>query len=127
MRTVTKIFVAMILLVALSVPAFADQLPAPLEKDLLPGITTISYAGQSFVFETAVPLHVSFVSKGFTLIELKFKVYSTAASRGGALPASPNDQIAIHWNEWNVDVYTGPPPLGVWEGILNTESGFTEK
>lgn len=127
MRMATKVFVITILLIAFSAPAFADQLPAPLEKDLFPGITHINYAGQSFVFETPVLLHVSFVSKGFTLIELKFKVQPAAGGRGGAALASPNDQIAIYWNEWDVDVYTGPPPPEGWQGILNTESGFTEK
>ena len=127
MRMVTKVFVTTILLIALSVPAFADQLPVPLEKDIIPGITHLSYAGQSFVFETSVLIHVSFVSKGFTFIELKFKTQPAAGSRGGASQASPDDQIAIHWNEWEVDIYTGPPPLEEWEGILHTESGFTEK
>lgn len=127
MRTVAKLLVTIVLLIAFSAPAFADQLPAPLEKDLFPGTTSLSYAGQNFVFKTSVPIHVSFVSKGFTLIELKFKVQTAAGGRGASSNSSPDDQIAIYWNEWGVDVYNGPPPIQEWEGILNTESGFTEK
>jgi hypothetical protein len=127
MRMLTKLFVTAILLLALSAPAFADELPAPLEKDIFPGVSHVNYAGQNFTFNTPVPLHVSFVTKGFTIIELKFKVYPSAGSRGGASQASPDDQIAIYWNEWSVNVYAGPPPLEEWEGLLHTESGFTEK
>ncbi|MBI4720485.1 MAG: hypothetical protein HY770_04565 [Chitinivibrionia bacterium] len=127
MRKVSRILFAAVLLVAFCVPVLGDELPAPLERDIYPGVTNISYAGQSFRFETTVTIHVSLIPRGANLIELRFKVHQGTTTRTPVMAASPNMQIEIDWVNWNNTIFSGTPPPDGWEGLLHTESGFTEK
>jgi hypothetical protein len=113
---------------------YGGQPSAQVHKDILPGVTYESFAGQHFRFETTVPIRVSFKSKSPTHIILKFKMLhsseynseKTGKVRGQRL-YSEGDYIIIAWEDWASDIYNGAPPSGIWEGILDTESGFTEK
>jgi len=128
MRMVFKIAVIAAVLIFL-VPSilYADQLPAPLEKDIFPGVTHLNYAGQHFRFETTVIIHVSLLSLGPTELQMKLKAYPQSGPSGGGQAVSPSDQLTIVWEDWGSDVYNGTPPAKEWTGILDTESGFTEK
>jgi hypothetical protein len=128
MRKGLIILLVGMLLAAFSIPLFADELPLPLEKDILPGVTYVTYAGQNFRFETTVVIHVSLIPRDFNLIELRFKsARSTSNPSIPAMGVSPNAQISINWENWNSVVYSGSPPPNEWQGLLHTESGFTEK
>lgn len=114
---------------ALLVPimAVSDQLPARVVKTLFPGVTTIEYAGQSLRFETQVPLRVGLSPVSMTEIRLRFS--STRSTAGGAQGVQGEDNVQAIWVDWNSELYSGPAPptWAEWDGILNTESGFTEK
>jgi hypothetical protein len=103
----------------------SDQLPGKLEQSVFPGITEISYAGESFVFDTSVAIHVTFTAMGPTSIELKFKVLGQRAGGGNA--PQQEDEIQIDWLDWGTELYSGSPPTDPWGVILDTESGYTEK
>jgi hypothetical protein len=127
MKALARLLVAGIAVALLVTPLaiLADQLPAPLEKKLSPGVTTVDYAGQSLRFTTAVPLVVNFSAISETLIRRQVRSYGAAGGGQGSAAANLN----IYWENWDNDVYDGPapPPSAPWEGVLNSESGFTEK
>ncbi len=124
---IQKISLVCLLIFIISVPAtvLSDQLPAKLEQSVFPGVTEITYAGENFVFDTTVSIHVTFTALGPTRIELKFKVLAQR-SVGGNIPAQEN-QIQIDWLNWDTELYSGSPPTDPWGVILDTESGYTEK
>lgn len=124
---IQKISLVCLLIFIISVPAtvLSDQLPAKLEQSVFPGVTEIAYAGENFVFDTTVSIHVAFTALGPTRIELKFKVLGQR-SVGGNIPAQ-EDQIQIDWLNWDTELYSGSPPEDPWGVILDTESGYTEK
>ncbi|MFH1754266.1 MAG: hypothetical protein ABIA59_01055 [Candidatus Latescibacterota bacterium] len=126
MRHALKISLLCLLILVISVPAtvLSDQLPAKLEQSVFPGITEITYAGEEFVFNTTVSVHVTFTALGPSRIELKFKVLGQRS--GGYIPSAV-DQIQIAWVTWNTELYSGTPPTTPWGAILDTESGYTEK
>jgi hypothetical protein len=111
------------LVISVPTAVLADQLPNKLEQSVFPGITEITYAGEDFVFDTTVPIHVTFTALGPNRIELKFKVLG---QRGDYIP-SQEDQIMIDWLDWGTELYSGTPPVDPWGVILDTESGYTEK
>jgi hypothetical protein len=126
MRIKANLSLLCLLVFIISVPAavLSDQLPDKLEQSVFPGITEISYAGEDFVFDTTVPIHVTFTPLGPTRIELKFKVMM--GQRGDYIP-SQEDQIQINWLDWSTELYSGSAPTDPWGVILDTESGYTEK
>jgi len=126
MKALSKILMASALLALLLVPfaSMSDQLAAPLIKTVFPPQETINYAGQSLRFSTDVPLKVqlSVVEPG--KVRLVFKAHP--GQTGGDAPAATT--VQIFWEDWNNEVYDGPAPMDeAWDGILLTESGFTEK
>ena len=114
------IFVALILF---PLAAVSDQLPAPLERNIFPGVSVIDYAGQTFTFTTDVPLQVILLPLDQTRIQLKFKFRGGMPS--GSAPVAAN--VEIFWENWDNEIYSGTAPSSWWIGILLTESGFTEK
>jgi hypothetical protein len=118
------LFLAVIFLPSL---VLSDQLPTKVEKDILPGITYVTYGGQNFRFDTSVAIHVTFLQKAPNLIEMTFKVRSGEGMQSGPSSTSGAEDITILWENWNSTIYEGAPPSGEWVGMLNTESGFTEK
>jgi hypothetical protein len=127
MRIARKVSLLCLLIFIISVPAtvLSDQLPAKLEQSLSPGITEITYAGENFVFDTSVAIHVTFTAMGPTRIELQFKVLGQRGG-GGNVPQQ-EDEIQIAWLNWDTELYSGSPPTDPWGVILDTESGYTEK
>jgi len=126
MKSLPRLLVAGIALAILVMPLaiLADQLPLPLEKKVPAGVTSVTYMNQTLRFTTAVPLVIKFEALSDNQIRLTVRTYN--ASSGGA-QGSSSSSMNIHWEDWNNDVYEGPPPTEPWEGILYTESGFTEK
>lgn len=122
-RLLVVVVVAALLLTPLSV--LADQIPMPLQKKIAPGVTTVNYAGQNLRFTTPIGLVVKFDPITETRIRLTVRAYGSAsATQGGQVAV-----ISIYWENWGSDVYTGSAPTASnpWEGVLNSESGFTEK
>lgn len=125
MKALPRILCASLLasLLLLPVMAASDQLPAPLEKTILPGTTTISYAGQNLRFTTEVHLRVKLLAISPTQTAISVRVH-------GGIPVNPapgDDAVEIYWSNFDEDLYSGPPPTEEWGGVLNSESGFTEK
>jgi hypothetical protein len=103
----------------------ADRLPIPVTTKVRPGVSDVRYAAQTFRFTTPVALVVRFEPVTTTTIKMTVRAYSQSSS-GSQAPLGTN--LNIHWQDWGTDVYSGPPPYeSAWEGLLNTESGFTEK
>lgn len=128
MKAFSKIVLASVLLVLLLVPStsMSDRLPAPLVRMVEPGQTTILYADQSLRFTTDVPLKLTLTPLEPGRIHMKVKAVLPRGLDGNA-PASGWEIVEIYWLNWGNDIYEGPPPENPWEGILLTESGFTEK
>ena len=122
MKALSKLMFVSVVVTALLVPlaTMSDQLPAPLQKTVLPGQATIEYAGQTLRFTTDVPLKVNLTPLGADRIEIKIVAHPSYG--GGNAPA--NTTVQIFWANWNDEIYDGPPPLGA---IILTESGLTEK
>lgn len=122
MKALSKLVLVCVVVAILLVPfaSMSDQLPAPIQRTVLPTQATIEYAGQTLKFTTDVALKVSLTPLGGDRIELKIAAHPSYG--GGNAPASAS--VQIFWENWNNVVYNGPPPWGV---ILLTESGFTEK
>jgi hypothetical protein len=124
MKALSRLLVASVMLAVLLVPlaSMSDQLPAPLIKTVYPPQETIYYAGQTLKFTTPVPLKVSLIALEPGRVQLKFKA---APGGGGSAPAST---LQIDWENWGREIFNGDPPkTEPWDGILLTESGFTEK
>ena len=127
MKILPKVILASVLVALMLLPlaATSDQLPAPLEKTLMPGVTVIDYADQHLRFTTAVPLQLRLLPLDATHIQLQFRARGIQQPGGGSAPSSQT--VEIFWEDWNNDIYSGSAPEGWWSGILATESGFTEK
>jgi hypothetical protein len=127
MKALSRLVVVSVMLAVLLVPlaTMSDQLPAPLIKTVFPPQETIYYADQTLKFTTTVPLKVDLIALGPGKVRLKFKA---AEIRGGASAAPSAMTLQIYWENWDNEIYNGyPPTTEPWDGILNTESGFTEK
>lgn len=128
MKSLPRLLVAAVALAIVLMPLalLADQLPAPLEKKINPGVTTIEYAGQTLRFTTPVSLIINLDPISTTQIRLSVRTYGTTSGPQGAAAAT---DVNIYWEDFDNDVYNGPPPptSSPWEGILYTESGYTEK
>lgn len=123
MKVHVRALAAAVLVLLLVTPTVlvGQKLPAPMERTILPGVTTIQYGGQTLIFTTAVTLHAKFkpITSGF---ELRFKSHS---GYGGEAP-SGGLGVQIFWEEQNQYIYDGDAPLG-WTIITLTEGGWTEK
>lgn len=124
MKAHSRLLLVGVMLAALLIPFAANtgKLAAPMETAVHPGQTTIHYAGQALKFTTdvALKIHLSAPEPG----KVKLVVTARGFAGSGSAPASP---ILIYWENWDKEIYTGPPPTEPWSGILLTESGFTEK
>jgi hypothetical protein len=101
-----------------------DAMLAPKDLVLSPGVTEVHYGGQTFRFETPQPLYLHLEPAGTNRIRVRFECHECGQA-GGA--ASAGVEMQFYWENFDEIVYSGPPPKDGWEGILNTESGFTEK
>jgi hypothetical protein len=127
MKALSKVVVAIVLVALLLAPSalMSDKLPAPYQTIIDPGQTTIDYFGQQLKFTTDVPLKLNLVPLEPGRLYMKFKALS--ATGGGGAPAQGGDNVEIYWQNWDNELYDGPPPEDPWENVLLTESGFTEK
>ena len=121
-RAVGILFV--LALLAIPFAAVPQQLPAPVEESVAPGVSTIYYAGQTLRFTTDVPLKVFLSAVAPDRIFLKFRAPASYVPGGSSTSAV----VEVYWENWSNEIYEGPPPTTPpWEGILLTEGGFTEK
>ena len=125
MKALPRVLFASLLACLLIFPALAvsDQLPTPLDKTVLPGTTTIHYAGLNLRFTTDVPLRVKLMPLSTTEVGITVRTHGSVPVN----PVSGNDSVEIFWEDFNESIYDGPPMIGEWGGIINSESGFTEK
>ncbi len=124
MKALSGLFLTGLILVAMLAPfaAMSGELAAPLETGVPAGQTTLHYAGQALKFTTDVALKISLSAPEPGKVKLVVKARGVPA--GGS---SSNTKVEIFWENWNNEIYAGPPPADAWSGILLTESGFTEK
>jgi hypothetical protein len=106
------------------VPCFADQLPAPKTEAVFPGVTRITYAGETFVFTTTVRLSATF--EYLPSNEIRVRVKTNAPLHEG-MALAPGQMLRIYWEDGDELLYDGMPPDGEWTGLIQTEGGFTEK
>ena len=127
MRMVPRVLLVFLLVIAVLMPttALSDQLPDRMEQTLFPGRTDVSYAGQNFVFDTTVIIHITFIPLDLNKIKLTVKIRPTREP-GGSQTQSEG-LLCIDWLNWNDRLYNGIPPAEPWGIILDTESGYTEK
>ncbi len=126
MRLCIKVLSAL-LLVALLVPPVAaavNQIAAPLERNVSPGVTTITYSNQTLVFTTAVPLRIKLRVTSPGHIELQFKAQETRKTGRGQTSAP--GQTIVFWDQAGDDIFNDAAG-GSWVTIPLTEGGWTEK
>jgi hypothetical protein len=128
MRGLTGAIFTVIIVIALALPGLsaAQQLPMPMQKSILPGVTHVDYAGQTFVFTTAVKLTAKFEAAFPNEIRITIKTAPSHRS-GGSLAPSGTPVLRIYWLEGDEVVFEGDPPEDPWSDIILTEGGFTEK
>ena len=128
MKLSVKAISALMLVAFLATPfvAAADQIAAPLERSVLPGVTTIEYAGQTLVFTTAATLKIELrvVSPGNIL--LRFKAQATRQPSDGSSALLAGGQTVIYWEQAGAEVFNGSPS-DAWTDVPLTEGGWTEK
>lgn len=114
---------------ALLVPSLGlgDELAVPIEKKIVAGTTTITYAGQNIRFTTPVALLVKLEPDGTTRIKMTVQIYP-----GTPMPDGPttyaDETLNIYWTDYETDVYNGGVPVTEpWTGYLNTEGGFVDR
>jgi hypothetical protein len=119
---------ALLLVAFLATPfvAAADQIAAPLERSVMPGVTTITYANQTLVFTTATPLRVQLkvVSPGH--ISLRFKAQQARVPAGGESALVVGGQTVIFWEQAGAELFNGEAS-NTWTDVPLTEGGWTEK
>lgn len=118
---------ALLVIAFLTVPSLvaSEQLIAPLERGIQPGVTTVQYANQTLVFTTAVPLKIKLMVASAGHVELSFK---KAASRdqGQGMAGASAGQTVIFWEQAAQDIFEGFAPDN-WTDIPLGEGGWTEK
>lgn len=125
MKALSRLLLIGVILAALIVPftAISGELAAPIETSVPPGVTTLHYAGQDLKFTTDVALKIELSAPEPGKIQLIVKARGVPPGASSA-----NTEVQIYWENWDNEIYAGPPPVGEpWSGILLTESGFTEK
>lgn len=127
MKTVSRLAVIGVVLAVILAPValFGDQLPQPIEKKIPPGVTTISYGGQSLRF--TAPITIVIKLEPVTLTQIKLSVWAYGSGSGAQTAQGPN--LDIYWINFSNTIYSGPTPpdSAPWQGLLDTESGYTEK
>lgn len=130
MNKATRVITALVIIGLLVVPALLDarQLAFPKDTTVLPGVTTLTYAGETLTFTTAVALQVKFRMPAAGQVEVMFRQHPNWAAwpaPPGAAP--PAEELNIFWDDFGEDVFDGDAPDPDWGGIVLTEGGWTEK
>ena len=116
-------------ILALILPSLglAGELPAPLEKKVLAGTSTITYAGQTLRFTTPVALIVRCDPETAIRIKITVGIYPGTPLPNGAASFAA-ETLNIYWSNVGTDVYNGiVPVIEPWTGWLNTEGGFVDR
>ncbi len=129
MKIHARILALILVFAVVAVPfaALSDQMATPVERKVPPGTTVVHYAGQDLRFTTPVALLVRLEPVTTTKIRLRVSAYpGTYPPPAGS---SAQTVLEIFWQNFGNSVYEGavPPDTDPFEGILLTESGFTEK
>ena len=129
MRILPRVLAVSVVLALILMPliASAEGDLLPIDKKVLPGTSVVDYAGQHLRFTTPVGLVVRFEPVFGASTKFKMTVWQYP---GTQIPATAAvTEVEIVWTEWGNQIFTGPPPgeSDPYIGILNTESGFTEK
>lgn len=113
---------------ALLVPSvgFGDQLPAPLEKKINAGSSTIQYMGQTIRFTTPVALLVKCDPESTVRFRMVVAIYPGTPYPGGQ-GTNAVEPLNIYWSNIGTDVYDGNVPTGELTTWLNTEGGFVDR
>lgn len=128
MRSRSRALVAalVILSVVLATAVMADGLATPLKKKLAPGVTSVTYGGETVTFTTAVFLQVEFRMTGSInapIIEIK----ATALLGQGGPQGTSGTDVEIFWEDQGEELYSGSAPTVTWTGEIQGEGGWTEK
>ncbi len=121
MRKLSAVFI--VLALAVAVAAFAEQLPVPKTEAVFPGITRVSYVGETFVFTTTVRLSAKFEVISDNQIQIQIKTALTPREMGAL---APGEMLRIYWEDGDQTLFDGTPPEE-WTGVVLTEGGLTEK
>ncbi|MCZ6766002.1 MAG: hypothetical protein O7D32_03635 [bacterium] len=123
LRSRALIAALVILSMVLATAVIADGLASPLKKKLAPGVTTVSYGGETLTFTTTVFLQIEFRMIGSVnapIIEIKAAVLP---GNGGPQGTS-GTVIQIYWEDQGEELYSGSSN---WTGEIPGEGGWTEK
>jgi len=128
MKAVSRVLTAGMVLVLLVMPlaVIADQMLMPVEKKIPAGVTVVKYGGQSLRFTTPVALIANFEPVSAVNFRLTVHEYGTPS---GPSASSPGLEFELVWEDFQKEVYSGPPPPpdDPFSEIFLSESGFTEK
>ena len=128
MKAFSRVLTAGMVLVLLVMPlaVIAGQMLVPVEKKIPAGVTVVKYAGQSLRFTTPVALVAKFDPVSDVNFRLTVHQYGTTS---GASASSSGLEFELVWEDYQKQVYSGPPPPtdDPFSEIFLSESGFTEK
>ena len=129
MKFCGKALIALILIGLMVMPSavFSQAMPVPLDTAVLPGVSTIQYAGQTFVFTTSVGLKVKFRAISMSEFEMEVRALPGHTSSHSGSATSSTEEIVINWKDYNQNILDGDTSKLPWDGILTTEGGWTEK
>jgi hypothetical protein len=127
MRGFTRACFAVLLVTVLALPGLsvAEQIPMPVQKVILPGVTTVNYAAQTFVFTSAIKLTAKFEAAFPN--EIRITIKTAPSHRSAALAPGGQALLRIYWLDGDEVLFEGDPPEDPWSDIILTEGGFTEK
>lgn len=135
MKTLAKIWLTAFLVAIAAMASAKGQMAPPMQKQIAPGISTVEYAGQQLRFSTSQSLIVKFESLDGNRIKLTVRVYGASRAELGRQNNKKDDgsqnytataTVDIFWENFGTEIYNGSL-YDPYEGILNSESGFTEK
>jgi len=128
MKSRVRAISALLIIAFLTVPSLAvgQQLAAPVEKSIFPGVTTVQYANQTLVFTTTEPLKIKLQVMPAGHVQLSFKKAPSRTTQGQQGMATAAGQTVIFWEQAAESVYNGTAGEG-WFDIPLTEGGWTEK
>ncbi|MEE9270393.1 MAG: hypothetical protein V3V49_09035 [Candidatus Krumholzibacteria bacterium] len=130
MKRATRAIIALAAIGLLVAPSLlvAGKLAFPVEKTVLPGVTTVRYAGKTLTFTTEVAIQIKFSMPAQGEVDVKFRLHPNWTAwppPPGAAPAA--EELTIYWDDLGTDIYGGVAPTPDWGDILLTEGGWTEK
>jgi hypothetical protein len=130
MKSISCLIIAFVAIALIApLPASSQGLLVPVDKVVVPGVSTVQYAGQTFVVNSPIVLYLEFRPVSANEFELTVKTDKSGSggAMGGAQGEEETLQLVITWKNFNQDIYDDQPPLEPWTGLLDLEGGFAEK